>query len=302
MFNKPSLITTKELTNKNSKSLFIGGKNCSYKVRSVKILVLEGDHTQNPPNYFEGLKSVGDGVDEIVVSSVNENLFDLNTVNQDWGIGTFNTIESTTDKGYHSCIAFDVESYRGKRIYPSIFRNGVCLANYVSFLVFFNENKKVINRRYGHKSHNSNYDEYIDLTQGIVVPHNAKYCRLMHYVVKGTLTNGYVQSDKYALTLHPVVIGEIISTHKQDKKRLLYYNNETQTWEKPILREWDSIEKHADWEKPILREWDSIEKHADGKYYYHQRSGEVVLNGSEDWKPNSINTVFYNNVKLLGIV
>ena len=53
---------------------------------------------------------------------------------------------------------------------------------------------------------------------------------------------------------------------QSDKKRLLYYNNETQTWEKPILREWDSIEKHSD-----------------GKYYYHQRSGEVVLNGSEDW-------------------
>lgn len=53
--------------------------------------------------------------------------------------------------------------------------------------------------------------------------------------------------------------------HQSDKKRLLYYNNETQAWEKPILRQWDSIEKHAD-----------------GKYYYHQRSGEVVLDGSED--------------------
>ena len=51
-----------------------------------------------------------------------------------------------------------------------------------------------------------------------------------------------------------------------DTKQLLYYNPETQTWEKPILREWDSIEKHAN-----------------GKYYYHQRSAEVVLNGSENW-------------------
>jgi hypothetical protein len=54
--------------------------------------------------------------------------------------------------------------------------------------------------------------------------------------------------------------------HKQDKKRILYYNDETQQWEKPILREWDSIEKHSD-----------------GKYYYHKRSVEVVLNGSENW-------------------
>ena len=44
---------------------------------------------------------------------------------------------------------------------------------------------------------------------------------------------------------------------QSDKKRLLYYNEETQTWEKPILREWDSIEKHSD-----------------GKYYYHVRSKE----------------------------
>ena len=86
-----------------------------------KLLLLEGDHTQNIPSYFEGLKSVGDGVDEIVVESVN-----------------------------------------------------------------------------------------LDRT-------------------------------------------------KSDKKRLLYYNNETQTWGKPILRKWDSIEKHAD-----------------GKYYYHTEGDESV--------------------------
>lgn len=53
-------------------------------------------------------------------------------------------------------------------------------------------------------------------------------------------------------------------------KCLLYYNNETQAWKKPVLREWDSIEKHSD-----------------GKYYYHQRSGEAVLNGSENWRINA---------------
>lgn len=87
--------------------------------QNLQVVLLEGDHTQNPPSYFEGLKSVGDGVDEIVIESVN--------------------------------------------------------------------------------------------------------------------------SDEAQL----------------DKKQLLYYNEEAQTWEKPILREWDSIEKHAD-----------------GKYYYHIRSVE----------------------------
>ena len=60
--------------------------------------------------------------------------------------------------------------------------------------------------------------------------------------------------------------------HQSNKKSLLYYNKETQTWEKPILRQWDSIEKHSD-----------------GKYYYHKRSGEVVLNGSENsWEKDSM--------------
>ena len=64
---------------------------------------------------------------------------------------------------------------------------------------------------------------------------------------------------------------------QSNKKPLLYYNPTTETWEKPILREWDSIEKHSD-----------------GKYYYHKRSEEVVLNGSEgwtqSWQNNSTNT------------
>ena len=59
---------------------------------------------------------------------------------------------------------------------------------------------------------------------------------------------------------------------KENEKRILYYNDETQTWEKPILRQWDSIEKHSD-----------------GKYYYHVRSEEIVLNGSENWILNDAN-------------
>ena len=43
----------------------------------IKVMILEGDHTQNPPEFFEGLKSVGQDVDEISVLSQNENLFDV---------------------------------------------------------------------------------------------------------------------------------------------------------------------------------------------------------------------------------
>ena len=80
--------------------------------------------------------------------------------------------------------------------------------------------------------------------------------------------NGYIEGLKsVGQDVDEIVVSSVNSDETQsDKKRLLYYNEETQTWEKPILREGDSIEKHAN-----------------GKYYYHQRSAEVVLNGSENW-------------------
>ena len=35
------------------------------------IIILEGDHTQNPPEFFEGIKSVGQDVDDITISTTN---------------------------------------------------------------------------------------------------------------------------------------------------------------------------------------------------------------------------------------
>lgn len=57
--------------------------------------------------------------------------------------------------------------------------------------------------------------------------------------------------------------------HQADKKQLLFLDDD------------------GTWKKPILREWDSIEKHSDGKYYYHKRSGLKVFRGGSDesWTP-----------------
>lgn len=107
--------------------------------QKAKLMILEGDYTKNPPSYFEGLKSVGDGVENIEITTIkaDNNLFNL--------------------------------------------------------------------------------DECI----------NGKY------------------------------VGS--------KKKLLYYDSNAKVWEKPILRKWDTIEKHVD-----------------GKYYYHKRSVKEVLDGTQD--------------------
>lgn len=216
---------------------------------NVKAILLEGDHTQNPPSYFEGLKSVGqsaseDGADEIVVSSVkgDGNLIDLNNAHSKYCTISSDSIVGTNE---YNDVQFYVYLEKG--------------AEY-----FFNSD--------------GSHDITADIMCGMQKKHNAS-------AVLQSLNNLKTKpftfiGDTGLYTLHVPKFRGIVkdiqlvksttpkpyTPHQADKKRLLYYNNETQTWEKPILREWDSIEKHAD-----------------GKYYYHQRSGEVVLNGSENW-------------------
>lgn len=183
-------------------------------VDNLKVLILEGDHTQNPPNgYIEGLKSVGQDVDEIVVSSVGVCMFD------------------------------DISNpHHTKTIYP-LGSDDIYWDEFKQYLTHFNNV--------------SNYENCNNLYDYYYTSDNSIWVNL-----------GSFDKAKALINLN-YKISEI--NNKADKKRLLFYNNETQTWEKPILREWDSIEKHAN-----------------GKYYYHQRSGEVVLNGSENWGLNTV--------------
>lgn len=218
---------------------------------SVKdIIILEGDHTQNPPSYFEGLKSVGqsattseDGVDEISIESVdNGNMIDLSNITEGKYItSTSGNIRDNANSFYCNTLI---------PISPNmniVFRTTTG-AKQMGIFLYYDEDKQFIS---GQELANNTY---------LTIPQNTKYLRLSFYNrldIKECLYVGL--GDK------PVLID-----YQSDKKRLLYYNEETQIWEKPILRQWDSIEKHAD-----------------GKYYYHQRSAEVVLNGSEEWSSDS---------------
>ena len=241
--------------------LFVNGWTSSELDKLKKsVIILEGDHTQNPPSgYIEGLKSVGDGVDEIVVSSVK---------------GDGNLFDSTLDTQTKNGVTFSYDGATGE-----IVLNGTCTEN--NTCVMFKYPPKFIKgntyylRIFG-TTINSPLasirvydDKYVGnnlATTSIGTSiHNSSSTRKMVNtsirVDSGVTFNNF--RFKVQLTVNEDRAEYI--PHKSDKKRLLYYNEETQTWEKPILREWDSIEKHSD-----------------GKYYYHQRSGEVVLDGSED--------------------
>ena len=204
--------------------------------------VLEGDHTQNPPSYFEGLKSVGGTTDEIVVSSVkgDGNLFDgqLEEVSIDTTYnGKFGQlIPSSSDFCSHT---------KPFMIKPNTtYVVGINDTTRQALCFMYDCNMNPLNFEYGNGS------------KEFTTPSNARYCRVRF---------GLILTEAMNYEMYLIEKDSTDLTHQSDKKRLLYYNEETQTWEKPILRQWDSIEKHSD-----------------GKYYYHKRSGEVVLNGSEE--------------------
>ena len=205
--------------------------------------LIEGDHTQNPPSYFEGLKSVGqsaseDGVEEIVVLSVkgDGNLcpmkdFVVSSKNNGWNnfklVSYFEKNTSYTISGSHRC---SVEGKNPRLIFKYTdgtvsYNNDIATTTLSQFDITSDKNKtlELIKMTWSSSSGDMDY-EINNVT-----------------LIKGDTPKPYIP-------------------HQSDKKRLLYYNNETQAWEKPILRQWDSIEKHAN-----------------GKYYYHQRSGEVVF-------------------------
>ena len=202
---------------------------------TFKYWVLEGDHTQNPPSFFEGLKSVGQDVDEIVVSSVkgDGNLVEYIELN---GVSTGDG-GNYTDSKYVRTNYITVEP--NQTYYAKLPTNAL----YKSCTVYFyGLNKYFLGRKSG-------------LTSKFTTVANTKFIRIDMKKADGA-ANTQEDINNCDFVVSKCKVSEYIP-YQSDKKRLLYYNEETQTWEKPILREWDSIEKHSN-----------------GKYYYHQRSAE----------------------------
>ena len=238
--------------------------------QNISLMLLEGDHTQNPPSYFEGLKSVGqsaseDGADEIVVSSVkgDGNLFDVDKIVSNYPkyfkCNDYIKYQNGADATYLK------QDFEPNTQYSFTIKAGSNKSTNIDFSCQYTDGT---NDRFTitNVTANSIY------TKTFTSNANKSIKCFKSFYSDGSIITVYLDGT----CINKGTTPKSYTPHQSDKKRLLYYNEETQAWEKPILREWDSIEKHSD-----------------GKYYYHQRSGEVVLNGSENWTLHSINS---NNI------
>ena len=234
--------------------------SCTCEIKDC--IVLEGDHTQNPPSYFEGLMSVGQDVDKIEVLSRKEdgNLLDIKEVKGFFGSSpSYN--EGIITGGY------------GIEIHP----NNLFLTK-GTYIFSFELDRKT--------------DSVVDYYTIAFCGYNSE--NILGNIVINTLNNGictktiiidrdinvkYIKFDCRSQRTNTTVSNICLSKtsnhtytpHQSNKKQILFYNENGEL--EPIQE---------------LHEWDSIEKHSDNKWYYHKRSGKVVLNGSEsNWNVNT---------------
>ena len=229
------------------------------------IVILEGDHTDKDLSYFEGLKSVGQDSDIIEILLQSKNYFNGKNRYEESG----NTSTDIT-----SCVAGLI----GKTTRKITFKADVTTINHkgiegtnshwgldISFMFTDGTTKwSDFTKNHGLSGLGANDTKrkfiwVLDFGEEKTIQRMTN-CRIFTRTSTGTFIMENVE----------IILGEDTSTqyvpYSSNKKSLLYYNPTTQTWEKPILREWDSIEKHSC-----------------GKYYYHKRSEEIILNGSENW-------------------
>lgn len=230
------------------------GQSITYKVKNV--VLLEGDHTQNPPSYFEGLKSVGDGVDKIEVLSRKEDgdLFDgqLEVGGINANNGEINlTYDRVRSKNFIRVLSKKINISR------SVGNNTLYLYEYNGSFKYNLINPKTISTNI--------------LNASISLNDDTKYIKIAD---KSNNINSQIQiRNDYVTTNY--------ESYSQNKKQILIQNSDG-VYEKPILRSTGIVS-------------DTIEKHSDGKYYFHKRCNQIVLNGSENINMSSTD---YTNTKL----
>lgn len=248
-----------------------------------KIVVLEGDWTNKPiPQYFEGLKSVGekeDGNHKISISSVGKNLFEP-TVSQKSSSITANTQYSIENNGYSISISSSVNrptTETASHIHFGEVKLKIGETYVVSADKMIKDTNTAIpqiriaywdkqNNRYATIGYLTNHTSVFTFT----VESGKEYVALGLYSHGALLTNGQTVKATYeGVRLYlKSTSNTSYEPHKSDKKEILL--NE------PLRGLPNGIK-------------DTIEK-VNGEWKIVRRCGEVVLDGNRTWTIWSNNT------------
>lgn len=216
-------------------------------IYSLEVVILEGDHTQNPPNgYFEGIASVGNG-NEIEVLSRKEdgNLFD-----GELELGDINSEGKLIVNSAHVRNKNNITVLPQTKYY--FYLDSTIVTKYKVVYCYDNKNQFI-----------KFIDIFSDSNKSFVTPENCSFIKFK--LEGGANINGkiFIGSQNLKINFNSVL--------KQDKKPILFKDTDG-TW-KPVT-ELRGID---------LNRCDTIEEHSDGKHYLHVRTIPISINNSNDW-------------------
>lgn len=251
-------------------------------VKISDIMIIEGDHRDKPLSYFEGLKSVGDGVDNIEIISRKE---DCNIIDITSGFKSY--LETEISYLDNSINVISDPTIQWSHVYKDIpvCKNTEYILNIDKITTTNGLSRCFISGT------DSQFNTILDIA------HVDKISKSFN-----SGNNNYIRIYLYATGDEVSIANTIyegISIQKANVDRELLYVSDTS----PVIVQTDDGVV-----KPVLRSLivndgyvrDTIEKHSDGKWYYHERCGEVVYNGSENWNTTSlevsVNTTVFHTV------
>ena len=226
-------------------------ENTIGEIEIENIIILEGDWTNKPvPQYFQGLKSIGekeDGNHKISISSMGKNLFNMKRVDIRGNAKILN-------KTYNSVTVTTLQSWAGIQIVNLKLKPNT---NYK--LKFDRNNDKIkayirVRTASGKYSGNANFGGSNDLN--FTMPKHSDYIALSIEtevpLENAIISNIQLEENSTATSYEP---------YKEDKKEI--------SLNEPLRRLPNGVK-------------DTIEK-INGEWKIVRRCGEIIFNGEEDW-------------------
>lgn len=227
------------------------------------LVILEGDHTQNPPNgYIEGIKSFGESENKIEVLSVCKNIHN----EREYPLkGEMILSQITGD------VEYSKGSYNYTTDFVPMFHKGIVTLSTKDRstwkkIAYYTKDKKFIKSDFC-------TDEFLEFYS--LPPSNAAFYRIGVNMGKVGLNYTFAQLE----------YGKISTSYAEyqgfSKAMPMYRNSNNELIPIPLLR--------GKWEGDRFLWGDEILLHEDGKLYYHKRYEFVLLTGLEkEWTLNGV--------------
>ncbi|AUN14062.1 MAG: BppU family phage baseplate upper protein [Clostridiales bacterium] len=221
-------------------------------VKNVKIVLVEGN--EKIDTYFEGIKSIGDGVDNIEISTfkAENNLFNPNEcINGKYvSDGGALAVPSSPNNPKDYNVAFIKVPEGDFSINVSGLTNSVVTGDKFAYMGFYDNNKNPIDYKYFNVKN----------------PYTKTFTNSDIGFVAVTVKNEDIKSLNITLSTDLKPYTESIYS----KKNLLYYDPIDKVWKKPIVR-------------GINDSYFDYICERNGKTYYHKKCKRKIISGSENW-------------------